>query len=106
MTDPTPDPKPASAAPRPSKRRVIVLGSVLVGVLIGYAVVARIDDIWRGKPGDPTCFPAVETAKRLEPLVRGEVAALSMAKTPLKLPRFGRTQLTKSSAPRGSPFLD
>jgi hypothetical protein len=46
MTDPktpqAPDPKPASSAPRPSKRRVIVLGSVLVGVLIGYAVVARI----------------------------------------------------------------
>ena len=109
MTDPTPDPKPASAAPRPSKRRVIVLGSVLVGVLIGYAVVARIDDIWRGKPGDPTCFPAVETAKRLEPLVRGEVAALSMAKTPLKLPdlefKDAEGQPTKLSNWRGRTVL-
>ncbi len=109
MTDPTPDPKPVSSAPRPSKRRVIVLGSVLVGVLIGYAVVARIDDLWRSKPGDPTCFPAVETAKRLEPLVRGEVAALSLAKTPLKLPdlefKDAEGQPTKLSNWRGRTVL-
>lgn len=113
MTDPktpqAPDPKPASSAPRPSKRRVIVLGSVLVGVLIGYAVVARIDDLWRGKPGDPTCFPAVETAKRLEPLVRGEVAGLTLAKTPLKLPdlefKDAEGQPTKLSNWRGRTVL-
>lgn len=113
MTDPktsqAPDPKPASSAPRPSKRRVIVLGAVLVGVIIGYAVVARIDDLWRGKPGDPTCFPAVETAKRLEPLVRGEVAGLTIAKTPLKLPDLAfndaEGQPTKLSNWRGRTVL-
>ncbi|UGV28363.1 TlpA family protein disulfide reductase [Rhodopseudomonas boonkerdii] len=113
MTDPkapqAPDQTPASPAPRPSKRRVIVLGSVLVGVLIGYVVVARIDDLWRGKPGDPTCFPAVETAKRLEPLARGEVAGLTMAKTPLKLPdlefKDAEGQPTKLSNWRGRTVL-
>jgi len=88
---------------------MIVLGAVLVGVLIGYAAVARIDDLWRGTPGDPTCFPAVETAKRLEPLARGEVAGLTMAKTPLKLPdlefKDAEGQPTRLSNWRGRTVL-
>ena len=117
MTDPKLDPTPAAkpdpkadpSAPRPGKRRVLVLGAVLVGVVIGYAAVARMDGPWRGQSGDPTCAPAVETAKRLEPLVRGEVAGLTVAKTPLKLPdlefKDAEGQPTKLSNWRGRTVL-
>jgi thiol-disulfide isomerase/thioredoxin len=113
MTDPKTPPTapetPTSSAPRPGKRRVIVLGAVLVGVIIGYTAVARMDNLWRGTPGDPTCAPAVETAKRLEPLIRGEVAGLTIAKTPLKLPdlefKDAEGQPTKLSNWRGRTVL-
>jgi thiol-disulfide isomerase/thioredoxin len=78
---------PDPIAPRPAKRRLLLLGAVLVGTVIGYAAVANLDRLWSGAaPGDPTCAPALALSKKLEPLARGEVAALTMAKTPLKLP--------------------
>lgn len=102
------NPIPAPPAP-PTKRRLIVLVAVLAGAVGGYAVVARLDDAWRGKPTDPTCFAAVETAKKLEPLARGEVAGLTMAKTPLKLPdlefKDAEGQPTRLSNWRGRTVL-
>lgn len=78
---------PDQPAPRSPKRRLIVLGAVAVGVVIGFTAVSNIERLWpKGTPGDPTCAPAVALSKRLEPLARGEVAGLTMAKTPLKLP--------------------
>ena len=40
----------------------------------------------RGTAGDPACRGAVDVARKLTPLVHGEVAALTMATTPLRLP--------------------
>jgi len=78
---------PDTPAPRSAKRRLIVLGAVLVGAVIGFAAVSNMDRLWtRTASGDPTCAPAVALSKKLEPLARGEVAGLTMAKTPLKLP--------------------
>jgi thiol-disulfide isomerase/thioredoxin len=78
---------PDQPAPRPSKRRLLVLGAVAVGVVIGFTAVSNLERLWpKGTPGDPICAPAVALSKRLEPLARGEVAGLTMAKTPLKLP--------------------
>jgi thiol-disulfide isomerase/thioredoxin len=78
---------PDQPVAQPANRRLLVLGAVLVGVVIGYAAVAHLDRLWpRAAAGDPTCAPAVALSKKLEPLARGEVAALTMAKTPLKLP--------------------
>jgi thiol-disulfide isomerase/thioredoxin len=78
---------PDQPVAHPANRRLLVLGAVLVGVVIGYAAVANLDRLWpRAAAGDPTCAPAVALSKKLEPLARGEVAALTMAKTPLKLP--------------------
>lgn len=83
MTNPMPD----QPAPRPTKRRLIVLGAVLVGAVIGFAAVSNLDRLWpRTASGDPICAPAVALSKKLEPLARGEVAGLTMAKTPLRLP--------------------
>jgi thiol-disulfide isomerase/thioredoxin len=39
-----------------------------------------------GAGGDPACRAAVNTAKKIAPLAHGEVAALTMATVPLKLP--------------------
>jgi thiol-disulfide isomerase/thioredoxin len=80
MTIDTPD-----TPPRPRRRKLIVLGSVLVGAVIGYAAVARFGD-YRATPGDPTCQPAVALSKKIAPLAKGEVAGLTMATAPLKLP--------------------
>ena len=83
MTNPMPD----QPAPRPVKRRLIVLGAVLVGAVIGFAAVSNMDRLGQqAAPGDPTCAPAVALSKKIEPLARGEVAGLTMARTPLKLP--------------------
>src|SRR5260370_7286585 len=37
-------------------------------------------------PGDPACRGAVDLARKLAPLAHGEVAALTMATAPLRLP--------------------
>jgi thiol-disulfide isomerase/thioredoxin len=80
-----PDVPPSLPAPRPMRRKLIVLGSVLVGAVIGYAAVSRFSDT-RNTSGDPDCRPAVALSKKLSPLAHGEVAALTMATAPLKLP--------------------
>jgi thiol-disulfide isomerase/thioredoxin len=40
----------------------------------------------RSNPADAACRGAVETASRIAPLVRGEVAALAVAQTPFRVP--------------------
>jgi thiol-disulfide isomerase/thioredoxin len=56
----------------------VVILVVLAGV---YGIAHR-----RSNPADAACQAAVNTAKRITPLVRGEVAALSPAQTPFRLP--------------------
>ena len=64
-------------------RRVpIAIAAVVIGGVIGYAGIHGLG----GSAGDPACRAAVDTAKRLAPLAHGEVAALTMAAAPLKLP--------------------
>jgi thiol-disulfide isomerase/thioredoxin len=59
---------------------------VLIGAAIGFAVVYGIGGLGRNASGDPACRPAVDLARRLAPLAHGEVAALTMATAPLRLP--------------------
>jgi thiol-disulfide isomerase/thioredoxin len=75
-------------SPRPAARRRIplVIGAVLVGIVLGYVGVSALG-IWRhGSAGDVACRPAVALSHKLAPLAQGEVAALTMATKPLKLP--------------------
>jgi thiol-disulfide isomerase/thioredoxin len=60
-----------------------VIGAVLVGTAIGFYGVNALK---RGPGGDTACRGAVDLAKKLEPLAHGEVAALTMATTPQRLP--------------------
>ena len=98
---------PDLPAPRPMRRRAFVFAAVLVGAVAGYAGVAYMTD--RAPSGDPLCQPAVALSKKLAPLARGEVAALTMATAPLKLPDLtfvdGEGQLKKLSDWRGKTVL-
>jgi thiol-disulfide isomerase/thioredoxin len=67
------------------RRRRLVSIIALCGtlaVLAGVYGIARL----RGNPTDAACEPAVKTAARIAPLVQGEVAALSVAQTPFRVP--------------------
>lgn len=64
----------------------MVIGAILVGAVIGFAGVYGIGGLQRNGSGDPTCRPAVELSHKIAPLAHGEVAALTMASAPLKIP--------------------
>ena len=79
---------PETPTPRPvaTRRIPIAIGAVLIGAVIGFAGVYGIGGLRRNAGGDPACRPAVALSQKLAPLAHGEVAALTMATTPLKLP--------------------
>jgi thiol-disulfide isomerase/thioredoxin len=68
------------------RRIPYVVGAVLVGTLIGFAGVYGIGGLKRNAAGDSACAGAVDLSRKLAPLVHGEVAALTMATAPLRLP--------------------
>jgi thiol-disulfide isomerase/thioredoxin len=68
------------------KRLSMVLAGGVAGVVVGLAGVYGIATLTRNVGGDTACRPAVELAQKLAPLARGEVAAVNVAKAPLKLP--------------------
>lgn len=72
----------APAAPK--RRRYAVLAAVLVAAL-GLAAVYGIAGFGRNG-SDPECRPALETARRIAPLARGEVAAINVADEARRLP--------------------
>ena len=77
------DPLPRPAATR---RIPVAIGAVLIGAVIGYAGVYGVGGFGRHSAGDPTCRPAIALSNKLAPLAQGEVAALTMASAPLRLP--------------------
>jgi thiol-disulfide isomerase/thioredoxin len=79
---------PETPSPRPTvtRRIPIAIGAVLIGAVIGFAGVYGIGGLRRNTAGDPACRPAVALSQKLAPLAQGEVAGLTMATTPLKLP--------------------
>ena len=78
---------PQNAARRHAIRRlVVVLAGGVAGVAIGLAGVYGIGRLTGNAAVDAACKPAVETARRMVPLVRGEVAAVAVAGIPKPLP--------------------
>jgi thiol-disulfide isomerase/thioredoxin len=71
----------------PAKKRIalIVLGGV-AGVVVGLAGVYGIGHLTGNAEADPACKASVDTARRMAPLVHGEVAAVSVAQSPKSLP--------------------
>src|SRR4051794_15759560 len=79
---------PETPTPRPAvTRRVpIAIGAVLIGAVIGFAGVYGFGSLKRGPAGDSACAGAVDLARKIAPLAHGEVAALTMATSPQRLP--------------------
>src|SRR6202795_2146150 len=72
--------------PTAARRIPLAIGAVLIGTVIGFAGVYGIGGLKRNAAGDSACRPAVDLAQKLAPLAHGEVAGLTMATAPLRLP--------------------
>jgi len=70
------------------KRLAVILAGGIAGVIVGLAGVYGIATLTRNAGGDKACRPAVELAEKLAPLARGEVAAVNVAKSPLRVPNL------------------
>ena len=84
MTNDMPENPPP--APAPTRRIPYVIGAVLIGAVIGFAGVYGFGGLKRSQAGDSTCAGAVNLSRKIAPLAHGEVAALTMATAPLRLP--------------------
>ena len=79
-------PESPQPAPAPTRRIPYVIGAVLIGAVIGFTGVYGLGGLKRNASGDSACAPAVNLSKKIAPLAHGEVAALTMATAPLRLP--------------------
>jgi thiol-disulfide isomerase/thioredoxin len=70
------------------RRLAVILVGGVAGVAVGLAAVYGISRLLRNVPGDASCAPAVEIARKIAPFVKGEVAALTPAARPLRLPEL------------------
>src|SRR6202047_1232463 len=84
MTNDMPElPSPRLAATR---RIPIAIAAVAIGAVIGFAGVYGIGGLRRNASGDPARRGAGGPARKIAPLAHGEVPALTMATSPLRLP--------------------
>jgi thiol-disulfide isomerase/thioredoxin len=86
MTNPT---RPSSSSGK--KRLAVIVAGGIAGVGLGLAGVYGFSVLTRNAGGDSACRPAVELAKKVAPFARGEVAAVDVAKGPLKVPDLAFT---------------
>jgi len=78
--------RPAETTKRPSRRLFAMIAvAILAGIGAGLAGVYGIGGFQRNA-GDQACRPAVNLAQKIAPLATGEVAAVNVAKTPLRVP--------------------
>ena len=68
------------------KRLAMVLAGGIAGVVVGLAGVYGVSTLTRNAGGDAACRPAVELARKIAPFAHGEVAAVNVAKSPLRVP--------------------
>jgi thiol-disulfide isomerase/thioredoxin len=85
MTNDMPEPAlPPSAA---RSRIPLVIGAILIGTIAAMAGIYGFGALKHpASAGDSACAGAISLSHRLAPLAHGEVAALTMAATPLQLP--------------------
>ena len=79
---------PELSPPRPTvtRRIPLAIGAVVIGAALGFGGIYGFGALKQSASGDPACRSAVDLARRIAPLAQGEVAALTMATTPLRLP--------------------
>ena len=71
------------------KRLAMIVAGGVAGLAVGLAGVYGVSTLTRNAAGDAACRPAVQLAKKIAPFARGEVAAVNVAKNPLKVPDLG-----------------
>ena len=71
----------------PKKRLAGLLAAGAASLVLGFAAVYGMGTLQRNA-GDGACRPAVERAQRIAPFVRGELAALTVAQAPLRVPNL------------------
>ena len=64
----------------------LLLGTIVLGGAIGYAGVYALGGPKRSALADAPCTSALEVSKKIAPLAKGEVAAVTPATKPLQLP--------------------
>jgi thiol-disulfide isomerase/thioredoxin len=79
-------PELPSPHPDATRRIPLAIAAVVIGGVIGFAGIYGIGGPKHSTTGDPACQGAVDLARKLAPLAHGEVAALTMATSPLRLP--------------------
>jgi thiol-disulfide isomerase/thioredoxin len=83
------------ATQRHAKRRLaMVLAGGVAGVAVGLGAVYGIGLYTRNHAVAAECKPAQEIARRTAPFARGEVAALTIAREPQRLPDLAFTDAT------------
>jgi thiol-disulfide isomerase/thioredoxin len=75
----------ATRSPAKSRLALILAGSI-AGVAVGLAGVYGVSLLLGNAAVEAACQPTIETARRLAPLARGEVAAMNAASRPIRLP--------------------
>lgn len=88
MTNDKPDISPAL---KPARRLPVVIGVIAAVAVLGIGGLYGTGLLGRRPAGDQACQGAVDLARTLAPLAHGEVAALTMAKAPLRLPELAFT---------------
>ena len=68
------------------RRLAVILAGGVLGVAVGLAGVYGIGRLAGNVAVDAACKPALETARRMAPLIKGEVAAVAIATAPKALP--------------------
>jgi thiol-disulfide isomerase/thioredoxin len=77
----------SDSAKSPAKRRLpLILAGGIAGVAVGLAGVYGINLLLGKSAVDPACRGTIETAQRIAPFARGEVAAMNAATRPIRLP--------------------
>jgi thiol-disulfide isomerase/thioredoxin len=106
MTNDMPD--HSSPQPAATRRIPLAIGAVVIGAALGLGGFYGLGAL-KQTSGDPACRGAVALAQKIAPLAHGEVAALTMATAPLRLPDLafadGDGQPKKLSDWRGKTVL-
>lgn len=63
----------------------MILAGGAAGVAFGLVAVYGIATLTRNAAVDPACRPAAEMANKLKPLIKGEIAALAPAASPVRI---------------------
>jgi thiol-disulfide isomerase/thioredoxin len=64
----------------------MALAAVVIGVGLATVAIYGMRGLQGNASGDPVCRSAVDLAQKLKPLAHGELAALTMASKPLRVP--------------------